>query len=203
MVQPLAHFPETPSQTAGPYVHIGLAPRMAGFDPYATDLGGAIAGPDVPGERIRVEGAVFDGAGARVLDAMIELWQADAAGVYAHPLDPRRDLVAPGFRGWGRAPADLTTGDFAFETVKPGRAPGPDGAPMAPHVAFWITARGINLGLHTRMYFADEAEANAEDRVLRRCGPRAATLLAQPQGDGRYRFDIRLQGDGETVFFDV
>jgi protocatechuate 3,4-dioxygenase alpha subunit len=203
MVQPLHRLPETASQTAGPYVHIGLAPRMAGFDPCAGEPGGAIAGPAVPGARIRVQGAVVDGAGARVRDALIEVWQADAAGIYAHPLDPRADRVAPGFRGWGRAPTDLTTGDFAFDTVKPGRAPGPDGALMAPHLALWIVARGINLGLHTRLYFADEVEANAEDRVLRRCGPRAATLLAQPLGGGVYRFDIRLQGDGETVFLDV
>lgn len=192
--------PETASQTAGPYVHIGLAPQAAGFDGFTTDLTGPVAGPATPGPRIAVGGVILDGLGAPVRDAVVEAWQCDPAGVYA---DPRVAGAAPGFRGWGRVWTDFDTGEWLLETVKPGRAPGPGGAPMAPHIALWIVARGVNIGLHTRLYFADEAAANAGDPVLRACGPRAATLLAQPQGEGRYRFDIRLQGAEETVFLDV
>jgi len=193
---------ETPSQTAGPYVHIGLAPGAAGFDIYDTELGRDIAGPEAGGTRIRVEGRVLDGTGNPVRDVLLEVWQANAAGLYAHP--EGGGAVEPGFRGWGRAISDFTTGDWAFDTVKPGpSAPG-----TAPHITFWIVARGINTGLCTRMYFGDEPQANAADPVLNAIEwqSRRATLIAEPAGrDGQtvYRFDIRLQGALETVFFDI
>ncbi|MEL6680439.1 MAG: protocatechuate 3,4-dioxygenase subunit alpha, partial [Pseudomonadota bacterium] len=173
----MAYRKETASQTAGPYVHIGLAPRAAGFESYDTDLGGEIAGPDAAGERIRVEGTVFDGSGSPVRDALIEVWQADADGSYAG--------ASPGFTGWGRVAPDFETGRWAFDTIKPGRVTGRDGLAMAPHIALWIVARGINVGLHTRLYFDDEAEANATDPVLTlvEMVTRRRTLIAVREGD--------------------
>lgn len=208
MPQPLDHLRESPSQTAGPYVHIGLAPGAAGFSIFEAELGRDIAGPHATGERIRVEGMVWDGAGAPVGDVLIEVWQADAEGRHAHPRDPRHAEVAPGFRGWGRVVPDFDTGLWAFDTIKPGPVMGRHGRPMAPHVTFWLVARGINVGLATRLYFGDEAAANAADPVLNLIeqAPRRQTLIARrEERDGRavYRFDIRLQGEGETVFLDI
>ena len=208
MPQALDCLKETPSQTAGPYVHIGLVPSLAGVaGVYPADPGGAIVAPETPGARIRLEGHVFDGDGGPVRDALIESWQADANGIYNAPLDPRQGRCAPGFFGWGRCATDFASGTFAFETIKPGPVPGPRDSMMAPHICLWIVARGINLGLSTRLYFPEEEDANAVDPILRRIEnpQRRRTLIAQAlktEGDGRgYRFDIRLQGEGETVFF--
>lgn len=206
MPQELPYLKETPSQTAGPYVHIGLAPGAAGFDIYARELGHDIAGPNARGTRIRVEGTVIDGTGNPVRDALIEVWQANADGIYAHPEHPGK--VEEGFRGWGRAITDFDTGIWAIETVKPGPVAGRDGRMMAPHLNLWIVARGINVGLSTRLYFPDEAEANAADPVLGMIegDTRRETLIAnraESEGQPLYRFDIRLQGEGETVFFDI
>ena len=204
----LDYLQETPSQTAGPYVHIGLIPDQAGFDIYERPFGHVMAGPDTAGERIRIEGRVLDGLGAVCRDVLIEAWQANAAGRYNHPADRQDKPLEPGFRGWGRAGTDFDTGLYVFETVKPGRVAGRHGhTPMAPHVSLWLVSRGINIGLSTRLYFDDEA-ANAEDPVLRMIEPaiRRETLLARRQeGSGvvTYVFDIRLQGERETVFFDV
>ena len=203
MRQSLDYLKESPSQTAGPYVHIGLAPGAAGFQIFDRELGWDIAGPDAPGTRIRVEGVVLDGTGAPVKDVLLEVWQADAAGIYPHPEDPRAAQCAPGFRGWGRVITDFDTGLWGFETIKPGSVMGRNSRPMAPHINLWIVARGINIGLNTRMYFEDED--NADDPVLGLIEQvhRRETLLARKIGPGHYRFDIRLQGDGETVFMDV
>ena len=208
MVQPLNYLRESPSQTAGPYVHIGLAPGAAGFEIFETELGTDIAGPNAAGERITVEGTVFDGTGAPLKDVLIEVWQANAAGIYAHPADRRSGEVEDGFRGWGRIISDFSTGLFSFETVKPGVVAGRNGRPMAPHLNLWIVARGINIGLNTRMYFGDETEANAKDPVLNLIEQeirRPTLLAAREERDGGvvYRFDIRLQGENETVFLDV
>ncbi|MDB2407732.1 protocatechuate 3,4-dioxygenase subunit alpha [Jannaschia sp.] len=194
MVQSLSTLKESASQTAGPYVHIGLAPGAAGFDIYREELGHDIAGPNATGRRITVTGMVTDGTGAPVKDVLIEVWQANADGTY-----PGTGPVEDGFRGWGRVVSDFETGIFTFETVKPG---GVDG--MAPHLSLWLVSRGINIGLNTRMYFADETDANAADPILSLIEQtdRRATLLARPDGD-TYRFDIRLQGDEETVFLDI
>jgi protocatechuate 3,4-dioxygenase alpha subunit len=196
---------ETPSQTAGPYVHIGLTPAFSGIGGiYPEDLGvRMILGP-VKGQRITVRGTIWDGTGTALKDAVVEIWQADADGLY-NAVRETRGAADPNFTGWGRSPGDMATGEFVFETVKPGRVPFRDGRLMAPHVTFWIVARGINLGLHTRMYFADEAAANAEDPFLSRIEhqTRIATLLAREESPGSYRFDIRLQGPDETIFLDV
>ena len=196
---------ETASQTAGPYVHIGLAPGAAGFDIYRRELGRDIAGPQARGERIRVEGCVFDGIGAPVRDVLIEVWQANAQGHHAHP--EGGGPVEEGFRGWGRVISDFDTGAWAFDTVKPGPTRWRNGGLQAPHLSLWIVARGINIGLHTRLYFDDEAAANASDPVLNliEWPQRRATLIARrsmTEGRALYRFDIRLQGQDETVFLD-
>ena len=206
MPQELDYLKETPSQTAGPYVHIGLAPGAAGFDIYRQELGHDIAGPNAAGDRIRVEGIVIDGAGSPVKDVLLEVWQANAAGIYAHPEHPGE--VEDGFRGWGRVITDFETGEWAFETIKPGPVMGRDGRMMAPHINLWIVARGINLGLNTRLYFEDEADANARDPVMNliEWERRRKTLIATRSDSGGqqvYRFDIRLQGEDETVFFDI
>jgi protocatechuate 3,4-dioxygenase alpha subunit len=205
MTQSLGLLKETPSQTAGPYVHIGLTPCFTGIEGvYPSDLGsGSMVGKNTKGERITIRGRVIDGTGTPVKDALIEIWQADADGLYNSPAEMRGD-ADPSFSGWGRCPSDMATGQFEFQTVKPGRVPYTDGRLQAPHVTFWIVARGINIGLHTRMYFGDEEAANAEDPVLGRIEhkSRMATLIAPRQGDV-YSFDIRLQGDQETVFFDI
>ena len=187
------YLPETASQTAGPYVHIGLAP-----DNDRTE-----------GERIAIEGRVIDGSGTPVRDVMIEIWQANAAGRYSHPDDRQQEkALDPAFRGWGRACSDFDSGVWRFETIKPGAVVGRDGRIMAPHVNLWIVARGINIGLNTRMYFSDEQEANRDDPVLNliEWEVRRQTLIGQREqrgGETVYRFDIRLQGEGETVFFDL
>ena len=203
---------ETASQTAGPYVHIGLAPEAAGFDIFANNFGSVLAGDGTKGERIRIEGRVFDGIGTVLKDVLIEIWQANAEGKYAHPADRQPGkAIDPAFRGWGRSCTDFETGVYAFDTIKPGRVEGRNGRVMAPHVNAWIVARGINVGLNTRIYFGDEAEANGSDAVLNliEWEARRKTLIAErlerklDGGAVVYRFDIRLQGEGETVFFDV
>ena len=210
MVQRLDRLKESPSQTAGPYVHIGLIPHQAGFDIFERPFSNVLAGPDTQGERIRIEGRVLDGLGTPCRDVLVEIWQANAAGRYNHPADPQhKKPLDPDFRGWGRTGTDFSTGLYFFETVKPGAVIGRSGhRPMAPHVNIWLAARGINIGLNTRMYFADEPAQNGDDPVLRMIEPaiRRETLLARREerdGAAVYVFDIRLQGDGETVFFDV
>lgn len=208
MVNQPEYLQETSSQTAGPYVHIGLAPKATGIDIYANNFSSVLAGPRAKGERIRIEGRVIDGSGTPLRDVLIEIWQANAAGRYRHPADRQKKALDPAFRGWGRACSDFTTGVYAFDTVKPGSVMGRNGRPMAPHVNFWIVARGINLGLATRMYFADEKAANFRDPVLNliEWEVRRRTLLARREARGGkvvYHFDIHLQGPEETVFFDT
>ena len=190
----------TPAQTVGPFFHYILTPHS-----YATRaiFTSDLTSEGVTGERIAIEGRVFDGDGEPVPDAMIEIWQADSEGRYAHP-DDRRAPASNAFRGFGRCDTDAE-GRFRFVTVKPGIVPGPKGAPQSPHIAVNVFGRGMLKHLVTRIYFDSEA-ANAGDPVLSLVSPgRRGTLIAQPIGaDSRtYRFDIRLQGEGETVFFDL
>lgn len=205
-MKPFTRLRETPSQTAGPYVHIGLIPAQAGLDIFGQSLGDRLAGPEARGERIRIEGRVLDGAGTPCTDVLVELWQANAAGKYDHPADRQERPLDPHLHGWGRTGTDFRTGVWTFETVKPGSVTGRRGRPMAPHVSLYLASRGMNIGLSTRMYFPDEAEANAEDAVLNLVGPLRETLIARQESrDGlpTYVFDIHLQGPQETVFFDI
>src|SRR5829696_4655495 len=201
MSDPLGYLKESPSQTAGPYVHIGLIPKQAGFDIFEKDFSNVLAAPGTKGERIRTEGRVYDGLRLPLRDVLLEIWQANAAGKYNHPADRQDKPIDEGFRGWGRAGSDFETGLYYFETIKPGSVSGRSGRPMAPHVNFWIVARGINIGLNTRMYFSGETEANAADPVINliEWPARRQTLIARrDQGSEGvvYRFDIRLQGEG-------
>ena len=192
---------QTPSQTVGPYFAYGLTPEQYGY-PFASIAGPVLATEESEGERIRIEGRVLDGAGAAVSDAMIEIWQADAQGRYAHPADPRGSNIR--VTGFGRVGTG-TDPDcrFVFETVKPG----PLGDGQAPHVSLIVFLRGLLSHAYTRLYFADEAAANAADPVLATVPEeRRATLIAERDESGAgvvYRFDIHLQGDRETVFFDL
>jgi protocatechuate 3,4-dioxygenase, alpha subunit len=182
----------TPFQTVGPFFAICLSePGCA-----------RISTGDATGRHITIEGIVRDGAGAVVPDSLIEIWQANAAGRYAHPDDHQSKPLDANFTGYGRAPTD-DEGRFVIETIMPGRVPGPGDTLQAPHLLLGILARGILTRLVTRIYFADEP-STAEDPILALVpSERRATLLAEPVGDDRYRFDLTLQGEGETVFFDV
>jgi protocatechuate 3,4-dioxygenase alpha subunit len=209
-------FGQTPWQTVGPFFHYAL-PWKGGADLLgASDLG---ARPDlfpaahdllhasthrerVSGEAIEIRGHVFDASGAPVPDAMIEIWQANAAGRYASPADARDDLpLDGGFSGFGRS-ATSAAGEFVFKTVKPGRVPGPGNSLQAPHIAVGVFGRGLLKRLVTRLYFAGDP-ANADDPILDLVPvARRQTLIAR-QAQGHWRFDIHLQGESETVFFDV
>jgi protocatechuate 3,4-dioxygenase alpha subunit len=196
----LASHGQTPSQTVGPYFTM----RLSG------EGENVLTTPDSLGERIRIEGRVLDGDRQHIEDALIELWQADSAGRYHHPADDRTDAPPdPAFHGFGRCASDFQSGDYSFLTVKPGPVPHPDGGMQAPHISLTIQARGMLDPTFTRIYFEDEAAANAEDPVLESVPEaRRSTLIATlvEEGDSSvptYRFDVRYQGDDETVFFDV
>ena len=203
---PVTLLRETPSQTAGPYVHIGLVPSVAGLQMRTQEHLHVVAGPQTEGEAIKLELNLWDGVGSPIVDAVVELWQADGKGRYRHPLDPRAGEIAGDFRGFGRAASDLKSGYYFFETVKPGRVENIDGKLMAPHVSLSLFARGMNLQLNTRVYFADEA-SNAEDPILAMVPPgRRKTMIAGRKDGGgtpTYVLDIHCQGPKETVFFDV
>jgi protocatechuate 3,4-dioxygenase, alpha subunit len=192
----------TPSQTVGPFFKYGLTPdgKYDWNDAFTNNL----VTPDTSGERICVVGRVFDGDSAPVPDCMLEIWQADAQGRFSDPQDSRA-LPNSSFKGFGRCGTD-PNGDYVFDTIKPGMVPDPDGKPQAPHLLLAIFARGMLLHLYTRIYFDGEA-ANAADPVMALVpADRRATLIATREttsGNAVYRFDIRLQGDDETVFFDV
>ncbi|QBI53377.1 protocatechuate 3,4-dioxygenase subunit alpha [Streptomonospora litoralis] len=181
----------TPSQTVGPYLHIGLPWPDGPF---------ALAEGTEGGFWIR--GTLYDGAQAPITDGLIETWQADPEGRFDHPDDARGARAWPAFRGFGRSATD-ERGGFGVYTLKPGGVPGTGGAMQAPHIDVSVFARGMLNRTVTRIYFPDEAEANAADPVLSAVPePERATLIARPAEDG-YRFDIRLQGEDETVFFDI
>jgi protocatechuate 3,4-dioxygenase alpha subunit len=193
-------YGETPSQTVGPYFAYGLTAGQYGYD--FTDIAnGVVAGPEAQGEHIRITGQVLDGKGAPVNDAMIEIWQADHEGNY--PTGPV-DVASAGFRGLGRCGTGTDAQNrFVFETVKPGVVTDA----KAPFVNVTVFMRGMLVHAFTRMYFGDEAEGNAKDDVLSAVPQdRRDTLIAKrvetPSGI-EYRFDIHMQGDRETVFFDV
>ena len=192
----------TPSQTVGPFFAYGLTSngKYEWNDAFTNNL----VTPDTSGERIRVEGRVFDGDGQPVPDCMLEIWQADAQGRFADPKD-KRALPNSAFRGFGRCGTDAS-GGYAFDTIRPGSVPDHDGKAQAPHILLVIFARGMLLHNYSRIYFDGEA-ANATDPVLALVpADRRGTLIATREsgtGNAVYRFDIYLQGDNETVFFDI
>ena len=195
---------QTASQTIGPYFAYCLTPEPWGKEGIPSNR---LAVADTPGEHIVIQGRVLDGAGAPVGDALVELWQANAAGRYRHPSDDRAEIpLDDGFSGFGRAMTGAD-GGFSFETVKPGRVPGQGNQTQAPHVSLIVQARGMLSHAFTRFYFSDEQEANADDAVLAVVEEsRRPTLIAareETSGGAVYRLDIVLQGDGETVFFDA
>ena len=200
----------TPSQTVGPYFAYGLAPHSrcnwqpnSHYDSKET-VGSDLVTPDATGQKIRIEGRVLDGDGLPINDAMIEIWQADGQGRYAHPRDNRARPNTK-FKGFGRSATDKN-GAYSFDTVKPGSVPGPGGKPQAPHIVFCIYSRGMLRQVYTRLYFSDEA-ANAADPILALVPTdRHGTLIAHKEMRGDlavYTFDIRVQGENETVFFDI
>ena len=179
------------NQTVGPYLHIGLTWLVTP----------AIARPGVKGERVTIQGRLIDGNGRGVNDGMVEIWQANAHGKYAHPDDRQKKPLQKGFKGFGRVPTDAR-GAFRFSTIKPGRVPGPHGKLQAPHLVVSVFMRGLLKHLATRIYFPDEA-SNAEDPVLKLVpAARRPTLIARPRSRGVLEWNIVLQGKGETVFFD-
>jgi len=196
------HPRQTPSQTVGPYFAYGLSPDQYGYGELSSLVGATLADEDTEGERVRIEGRVFDGAGEVIPDAMLEIWQADAQGRYAHPADARSSNAT--FTGFGRVGTGTDRlNRYWFETVKPGAVDDT----QAPHVNVIVFMRGLLTHAYTRLYFADEADANARDPVLATVPEeRRSTLLAErhetPKGIV-YRFDIHMQGDRETVFFDL
>ena len=189
----MTEFALTPSQTTGPYLEIGL-------------LGGPISNhlvDESDPRAIRISGVLLDGAGDPVPDGMIEIWQANAAGRYAHPADDREEIqLETGFTGVGRSGTE-SDGSFELVTVKPGRVPWVDGRLQAPHLLVGVFARGLSKRVATRMYFPDEEIANAEDPVLLGLEPAERTTLVARAEDAALRFDIVLQGTGQTTFFAV
>jgi protocatechuate 3,4-dioxygenase alpha subunit len=184
----------TPFSTVGPFFKLLVRDREEGVDTLVTDA--------TRGERITIEGRLLDGAGAPIDDGLIEIWQADAEGRYHHPQDARASSADPAFTGFGRA-ATGAAGRFVFHTIRPGAVPGPDGRPQAPHILVGVMARGVMSRCWTRLYFEDQP-ANAGDPVLQLVpAARRETLIARSAGEGHYRFDIVIQGENETVFFDA
>ena len=178
-------------QTVGPFLHIGLN--------WLTTPN--IAGRGTKGERVTISGRLIDGNGVGVSDGLVEIWQANAQGKYAHPEDRQKKPVEPGWRGFGRVPTDAK-GGFRFTTIKPGRVPGPGGKLQAPHLVVAVFMRGLLKHLATRIYFPDDP-ANMEDPILRLVpAARRPTLIARREGKGSLEWNIVLQGKNETVFFD-
>jgi protocatechuate 3,4-dioxygenase, alpha subunit len=186
-------IPATTSQTVGPYFAIGLNWLLT------TDL----AGPGVPGEQFRLEGRVLDANRQPIPDAVIEIWQANAAGKYAHEEDTQEKPIDGLFHGFGRVATDKD-GVFRLSSVKPGATPGPHETMQAPHLEVSVFMRGLLIRLTTRVYFGDEAAANATDPILNLVpAARRETIIAKKMEDGVFHWDVLMQGDDETVFFDV
>ena len=187
---------QTPSQTVGPYFTLRLSGEGQNI----------LVSPGQPGEPIVIEGTVLDGDRNHIEDALLEIWQANPAGRYHHPDDTRDLGLDEDFTGFGRTVSDFKTGQYRFETVKPGLVPDVEGAFQAPHISLIVQGRGMLNPVFTRIYFPDEDEANADDLILRSIpAERRNTLIAELIDDSEprtYRFDVLFQGDDETVFFD-
>jgi protocatechuate 3,4-dioxygenase alpha subunit len=197
---------ETPSQTGGPYVHIGLLPKQANIEVFDNNFNNNLLQENTQGERIRLEGQVFDGLGLPLRDVLVEIWQADANGVYPSQADIQGKTADPHFQGWGRAGADFQTGVWTLTPLNQVQFQGVK-VHSKHRILHWLFLHVVSTLVYTPVYFEDEAEANAKDPILTGIEwARRNTLLAKrEERDGQvvYRFDIRIQGENETVFFDI
>jgi len=201
----LQRLKEIPSQTAGPFLHIGCIPSQIGLNTLGgIDLGSVLLSKKTKGKRITLTGKVFDGKNIPIRDGMVEIWQADANGLY-QTSETKLDGSDLNFSGWGRSHCDFESGSWTFKTIKPGPVMMNNGKWMAPHISFWFVARGINLGLNTRMYFSDEHSLNEKDPLLQELKgtKRIRTLMARKIAENSYEFNIYLQGKNETIFFEI
>jgi protocatechuate 3,4-dioxygenase alpha subunit len=203
---------QTPAQTVGPFFQQGLTrareqASVPGAGPTSAELiSNVLCDERTEGQRISVEGTVYDGLGEPVVDALIEIWQANGAGRYNHPLDLSQPSGEPPFVGFGRAASD-ETGSYIFHSIKPGRVSGPSGSIQAPHLNVILAARGMARHAFTRIYFESDPELPEDPVLLRVPAARRHTLLARSlgerQGINSFRFDLHLQGESETVFFEL
>ena len=195
---------QTPSQTAGPYLHIGLLPKKVGINSsFSRELNNLILSEKTKGTRIEISGKIYDGNKEVLKDALVEIWQVDSNGNYQSRLT-KKNKYDKNFSNWGRTSCDFNTGLWKFNTIKPGTVQLNKSEILAPHIWLWIVARGINLGLYTCMYFSDENALNKLDRNLKKLtNNNLQSLFAVNIEKYKYEFNIYLQGDNETIFFNV
>ena len=198
-------FKQTPSQTAGPYLHIGFLPKKVGINSsFSRELNNLILSEKTEGTRIEISGKIYDGNNEVLKDALIEIWQVDSNGNY-QSRSTQNNKNDKNFCNWGRTSCDFNTGLWKFNTIKPGKVQLNKSEILAPHIWLWIVARGINLGLYTCMYFSDENTLNKLDRNLKKLidNNNLQSLFAVNIEKHKYEFNIYLQGDKETIFFNV
>ena len=196
---------QTPSQTAGPYLHIGFLPEEVGINSFLSrELNNLILSEKTEGTRIEISGKIYDGNNEVLKDALVEIWQVDSNGNYQSRLT-KKNKYDKNFSNWGRTSCDFNTGLWKFNTIKPGKVQLNKSEILAPHIWLWIVARGINLGLYTCMYFSDENTLNKLDRNLKKLtnNNNFQSLFAVNIEKYKYEFNIYLQGDKETIFFNV
>jgi len=196
---------QTPSQTAGPYLHIGCIPQQIGITPsFSKDLNNLVLSNETKGSRIEICGKIYDGNHDVIKDALVEIWQVDTNGCYKSRVN-KNNKSDPNFNNWGRTSCDLETGLWQFYTIKPGMVTLNNQKILAPHIWLWVAARGINTGLFTCLYFCDENNLNALDCNLKKISKNSnlQSLIADKIAENKYEFNIYLQGDKETIFFDI
>ena len=196
---------QTPSQTAGPYLHIGCIPHQIGINSsFSKDLNNLVLSNETKGARIEIFGKIYDGNHDVIKDALVEIWQVDSNGYYKSRVN-NNSKSDPNFNNWGRTSCDLETGLWHFHTIKPGMIKLANRKILAPHIWLWVAARGINIGLFTCMYFCDEKNNNILDCNLKKINnsTNIKSLIADKVEDDKYEFNIYLQGDKETLFFDI
>lgn len=196
---------QTPSQTAGPYFHIGCIPHQIGINSsFLKDLNNLVLSNETKGSRIEIFGKIYDGNHDVIKDALVEIWQVDSNGHYKSRVN-NNSKSDPNFNNWGRTSCDLETGLWKFHTIKPAMIKLADRKILAPHIWLWVAARGINIGLLTCMYFCDEKNINILDCNFKKISNSAniKSLIADKVEDDKYEFNIYLQGDKETIFFDI
>tara|TARA_B100000902_G_scaffold121678_1_gene121805 strand:+ start:583 stop:1197 length:615 start_codon:yes stop_codon:yes gene_type:complete len=196
---------QTPSQTAGPYLHIGCIPHQIGINhAFSKDLNNLVLSKETKGSRIEICGKIYDGNYDVIKDALVEIWQVDTNGYYKSRVN-RNNKSDPNFNNWGRTSCDLETGLWQFHTIKPGMVKLNNRKTLAPHIWLWIVARGINMGLFTCLYFCDENNLNKLDCNLKKMSNNSnlESLIAEKIEKNKYEFNIYLQGDKETIFFDI